>query len=173
VPDTSCLAGLAPPAVVVFDDVHLTGAVYRLAGEAERGPGPGLVLLGTALAGLLVGTGGLGWQLLRRRRSGGRTAAVLALAAAVVDLVAVGVLVALVLDTAARDQLLLGFGLPSVAGVVLLLPALGALLAAGALVLVAVRRSTGQRRAARVPAVVAAVSALGLLGVLAGVGLLP
>ncbi|WP_176832652.1 alpha/beta hydrolase [Geodermatophilus sp. DSM 45219] len=170
-PDTSCLAGLAPPDVVVPDDVHLTGAVYRLAGEAERGPGPGLVLLGTASAGLLLGTAGLAWQLLRRR-PGRRAAPVLALAAGVVDLAAVGVLVALVLDTAARDALLLGFGLPSVAGGVLLLPVLAALLAAGALVLLA-RRPTGQRRAERVPAAVVAISALGLLGVLAGVGLLP
>ncbi|WP_448607928.1 alpha/beta fold hydrolase [Geodermatophilus sp. URMC 60] len=171
VPDTSCLAGLAPPDVVVPDDVHLTGAVHRLAGEAERGPGPGLVLLGTALVGLLVGTGGLLWQL--RRGPGRRTAAVLALGAAVVDLAAVGVLVALVLDAAAHDELLLGFGLPPVARPVLFLPVLGALLAGGALVTLALRRGAGQRRAERMPVVVAAVSALGLLGVLAGVGLLP
>ena len=89
------------------------------------------------------------------------------------DLAAVGVLGGIVLDTPARDELLLGFGLPSSAGVVLLLPVLGALLAVGSLALLAVRRSACGRRAGRVPVVVTSVSALGLLGVLAGGGLLP
>ena len=174
-PDLGCLGALPPPDVVLPSEVHPTGGVYRLAGEVEQGPGVRLVGLALALAGLLVGAAGVLWHLVGRRRLDPvRLPAGLVAAAALLDLAAVTALVLVVLDTAAEDLLMLGFGLPSVTAPLLVLPVAGGFLAVGALLLVAVRRWRGDRRPAATPSVVVgAASALGLIGVFAVLGLLP
>jgi hypothetical protein len=135
-----------------------------------------LVVLVLALAGLFVGAAGVLWHLVGRRRLDRvRLPAGLAAAATLLGLAAVAALVLVVLDTAAEDLLMLGFGLPSVAAPLLVLPVAGGLPAVGALLLVAVRRRRGDRRPAATPAsvVVGADAALGLLGVFAVLGLMP
>ncbi len=135
-----------------------------------------LGVLVLALAGLFVGAAGVLWHLVGRRRLDRvRLPAGLAAAATLLDPAAVPALVLVIRDTAAEDLLVLGFGLPSVAAPLLVLPVAGGLLAVGALLLVAVRRRRGDRRPAATPSVVVvgAASALGLLGVFAVLGLLP
>ena len=168
--DTSCVDELPPLDFVLPSDVTLTAGVYRLSREAGRGA---LIALGVGLAAVVVGLLALAWSVRRQRRAGRLVApAALAGAAGLLQLAAAAGLVWLVLRTAATDQLLLGFGLPAPLGRVLLaVPLVAGLAAAGALVAVAAAARAAVLPAARGPVLLTSGAVLSVLAVATATGL--
>jgi pimeloyl-ACP methyl ester carboxylesterase len=188
-PDPDCLAGEGPESRPFVTGVYLNRGVYRLATGVLLDPQP---LPAGALAACLLGmlATGVGGPLAARRRSSRMNAAdaqptpalpaarMAALAhrlgwlAALVDLAFAACLGVFILRTAAQDETLLLFGLPTAAAPLFILPWVAALLAAGSLALAALSwRDLSRRRSDLAFTLASALAVLGFTAWLVYFGL--
>jgi pimeloyl-ACP methyl ester carboxylesterase len=170
-PDGSCIASMHAPDFLTSNDITVTPAIYRLNSRVIEGGEP--LQIGVLAFGLMALVIGLIYSvisLMARRSKVPLSAAIFALLAAALNLAFV---VGLVLVLFNADFLILGFGLPTSARPLLILPLVG--LGATIILIVLVARAWLRRSGRGFDRAILSLAALGGLvfaGWLASLGLL-